>query len=104
MHPVVWIAAVAGGLAFWRRKRLKDDAAKVKTSALEAKAKAEARIAEVRGAEPKDTGEAGEAGDAAPADITGGHGAEGAAEDGAEGGAAAGDDDGDGEVIDPQTT
>jgi hypothetical protein len=33
MHPFVWIAAALGGVAFWRRKHLKDDAEKVKTAA-----------------------------------------------------------------------
>ncbi|MDH5520323.1 MAG: hypothetical protein OEZ14_07310 [Acidimicrobiia bacterium] len=54
MHPLIWIGAIVGGVAFWRRKRLKDDATKVKSTAMEAKAKAESRIAHARGADHPD--------------------------------------------------
>ena len=37
MHPIVWIAAALGGVAFWRRKHLKEDAEKAKTAAVDAK-------------------------------------------------------------------
>ncbi len=36
MHPLVWIGAALGGLAFWRRKHLKEDAEKVTAVAKDA--------------------------------------------------------------------
>lgn len=48
MHPLVWIGAALGGLAFWRRKHLKDDAEKVATAAVDAKEAAMSRVAVVR--------------------------------------------------------
>ena len=62
MHPFVWIAALVGGVAVWRRKTLKDDAEKVKTAAIEAKTVASEKIASARGGASDDTeGDAGEA-------------------------------------------
>lgn len=39
MHPLVWIGAALGGLAFWRRKHLKDDAEKMTAVAKDATSK-----------------------------------------------------------------
>lgn len=48
MHPLVWIGAIIGGLAFWRRKHLKEDAEKVTTAAKSAKDATTDRIAAAR--------------------------------------------------------
>jgi hypothetical protein len=48
MHPLVWIGAALGGLAFWRRNHLKDDAEKVATVAVDAKEAAMSRVAVAR--------------------------------------------------------
>lgn len=48
MHPLVWIGAALGGLAFWRRNHLKDDAEKVAAVAVDAKEAAMSRVAVVR--------------------------------------------------------
>lgn len=49
MHPLVWIGILLGGIAFWRRKKLKGDTEKVKATALGAKTAATEKIASVRG-------------------------------------------------------
>jgi hypothetical protein len=48
MHPFIWIGAALGGLAFWRRKHLKEDAEKVTAVAKDAKAAATSRVAVAR--------------------------------------------------------
>lgn len=48
MHPLVWIGAALGGLVFWRRNHLKDDAEKVAAAATDAKGAAMSRVAVVR--------------------------------------------------------
>jgi hypothetical protein len=55
MHPLIWLGAALGGVAFWRRKHLKDDAEKVSAAAKNAKVATTERIAAAR------SGDSGEA-------------------------------------------
>ena len=55
MHPLIWLGAALGGVAFWRRKHLKDDAEKVRAAAKNAKVATTERIAAAR------SGDSGEA-------------------------------------------
>lgn len=48
MHPLIWIGAALGGLVFWRRKHLKEDAEKVSAVARDTRAAATSRVAVAR--------------------------------------------------------
>ena len=48
MHPLIWIGAALGALAFWRRKHLKEDAEKVTTVAKDAGSRVSAAAQDAR--------------------------------------------------------